>query len=51
MREGNGCLPSNQSLHLTANSVVVFQSSVPHQSLAVFQSLCHVMLAAGELDR
>jgi len=42
---------SNQSLHLTANSVAVFQSFVAYQSLVVFQNFVPILLAAGELDR
>ena len=30
---------------------MVFQSSVPHRSLVVFQSLCSILLSAGELSR
>jgi hypothetical protein len=37
----------NPSLHLTANSVVVFQSSVPYQSLVVIQRFVPTLLAAG----
>jgi hypothetical protein len=41
----------NQALHLTANSVVGLQSSVPYQRLVVFSKFVPILLAAGELDR
>ena len=46
----NKCkLWANKALHLTAKSMAVLQGFVPYQSFVVFQSLCPVVLAAGEL--
>jgi hypothetical protein len=38
-------------LHLTANSVAVFQSSVSYQSSLVFSKFVPILLEAGELER
>jgi len=48
----NKCkLWANKALHLTAKSMAVLQGFVPYQSFVFFQSLCPVVLAAGELCR